>query len=278
MRIDLHCHSTASDGTLPPEQLVARAAAAGVDLLALTDHDDLSGLPAARRAAQRAGVAFLDGVEISVTWRERTIHVVGLGIDPQDAALGAGLAALRYGRSRRAERMAAGLAAAGIDGALEGAARYAGNRGLVSRTHFARLLVERGVCRDVRSVFKRYLVEGRPGYVPHRWADLEHAVAWIRGAGGVAVLAHPGRYRYASGALRRLLAEFKAAGGAALEVVSPSHGPAQAARFGALAREFGLLASAGSDFHDPVESVLGPGVRAALPARAEPLWVRMGWV
>lgn len=277
-RIDLHCHSTASDGTLSPQQVVTRAAAAGVGLLALTDHDDLAGLESARRTAETAGVRLLDGVEVSVTWRERTVHVVGLDIDPGNTTLQEGLANLRAGRGARAERMAEGLAAAGIGDTLEGAARYVSNPGLVSRTHFARLLVARGVCKDVRGVFQRFLAEGKPGYVPHRWAALEEAIGWIRGAGGVAVLAHPGRYKYSGAAVRQLLREFKAAGGAALEVVTASHGPAQVTRFAALAREFGLLASAGSDFHDPDESMLDLGRLPALPARVEPLWARMGWI
>lgn len=277
MRIDLHCHSTASDGTLPPEGVVARAAAAGVGLLALTDHDELAGLERAREAAGAAGVTLLDGVEVSVTWRHRTIHVVGLDIDPGHGGLRQGLAALRASRRVRAERMAAGLAAAGIGGALEGAARYVSNPELVSRTHFARLLVERGVCKDVRGVFRRFLAEGKPGYVAHRWAALDEAVGWIRAAGGVAVLAHPGRYKLSAAVLRQLLTEFKAAGGAALEVVTASHDAVQVTRFAALAREFALLASAGSDFHDPEESPLDLGRLPTLPAGLETLWARMGW-
>jgi predicted metal-dependent phosphoesterase TrpH len=277
-RVDLHCHSTASDGTLAPGDVVARAAAAGVDLLALTDHDELSGLPEARRAAENAGVRLLDGVEVSVTWRGQTLHIVGLAIDPEHSKLRDGLAGIRAGRVARAERMAAGLAEAGIDDALDGARRYVRNPALISRTHFARLLVERGVCPDVRSVFQRFLVGGKPGYVPHRWAELATAVGWIKGAGGLAVLAHPGRYKLSGAAMRELLRDFNAAGGAAVEVVTGSHGPAQFARFARLARDFGLLASAGSDFHDPRESTLDFGAVPPLPAGAEPIWERMGWI
>jgi predicted metal-dependent phosphoesterase TrpH len=277
-RVDLHCHSTVSDGTLTPADVVARAAAAGVELLALTDHDEVSGLAGARAAAESTGIRLLNGVEVSVTWRERTLHVVGLDIDPESAPLLAGLAGIRRGRAERAERMAAGLAAAGVGGALEGALRFVRNPALVSRTHFARMLVERGVCADVRSVFQRFLVAGRPGHVTHRWAGLGDAVDWIRAAGGVAALAHPGRYGLSGRALRDLLEEFKTAGGAAIEVVTASHSPEQCRRFARVAREFGLLASAGSDFHDPGESVLDFGAMPDLPAGAPPLWERMGWL
>jgi predicted metal-dependent phosphoesterase TrpH len=277
-RVDLHCHSTVSDAPLTPAAVVARAAAAGVELLALTDHDEVSGLAGARAAAESAGIRLLNGVEISVTWRERTLHVVGLDIDPESAPLLAGLAGVRRGRAERAERIAAGLAAAGVGGALEGALRFVRNPALVSRTHFARMLVERGVCADVKSVFQRFLVAGRPGHVTHRWAGLGDAVNWIRAAGGVAALAHPGRYGLSGRALRDLLEEFKTAGGAGIEVVTASHSPEQCRRFARVAREFGLLASAGSDFHDPDESVLDFGAMPDLPAGAPPLWERMGWL
>ncbi|MFZ5556410.1 MAG: 3',5'-nucleoside bisphosphate phosphatase [Pseudomonadota bacterium] len=276
--VDLHCHSTASDGTLAPREVVARAAAAGVDLLALTDHDEISGLAEARRAADDAGLRLLNGVEVSVTWRDQTLHVVGLAIDPGHRALRDGLAGIRAGRVARAERMAAGLAETGIDDALEGACRFVSNPGLIGRTHFARLLVERSVCPDVRSVFRRFLTVGKPGYIPHRWVELSAAVGWIRAAGGVAVLAHPGRYKLSGTGLRELLREFKEVQGAAVEVVTGSHGPAQYARFAQLARDFGLLTSAGSDFHDPVESPMDFGNMPPLPAGTEPVWERMGWI
>lgn len=277
-RVDLHCHSTVSDGTLTPAGVVARAAAAGVELLALTDHDEVSGLASARAAAEGAGIRLLNGVEVSVTWREQTLHVVGLDVDPECAALRDGLAGLRRGRAERAERMAAGLAAAGIDGALDGALKFVRNPALVSRTHFARMLVERGTCRDLHAVFRHFLAAGKPGHVVHRWADLTEAVGWIRGAGGVAVLAHPGRYPLSRAALEGLLVEFKAAGGTAIEVVTASHAPDECRRYARLAQEHGLLASIGSDFHDPRESVLDFGALRPLPVGALPLWERMGWL
>lgn len=269
---DLHCHSRMSDGTLAPAAVVERAAAHGVALLALTDHDNLDGIaPAAARAAE-LGLSFVAGVEVSASWGNETIHVVGLRVDPNDAALCAGLARTRYGRDARAVAMGKSLEAAGIEGAYEGALRYAGNPALVARTHFARFLVERRICRDTAEVFSRFLVEGRPGFVPHRWATLAEAIDWIVGAGGVAVLAHPGRYRLNATARHALLVEFKAAGGTGIEVVCGSHTPAQYGEYAAIADEFGLLASRGSDFHGPGESRVELGRLPPLPALVVPVW------
>ncbi|MBX9812190.1 MAG: PHP domain-containing protein, partial [Burkholderiales bacterium] len=192
---DLHSHSTHSDGLLTPPELVARAAQRGVATLALTDHDEMGGLAAAREAAREAGIAFVNGVEISVTWGDHTLHVVGLHVDPENRQLVAGLKQVRSGRSDRAGHIAASLEKAGIAGSLEGARAYATNAELVGRTHFARFLVERGHARDVQGVFKKYLTAGKPGYVPHQWASLEQAVGWIRASGGIPILAHPGRYK-----------------------------------------------------------------------------------
>ncbi len=272
LNADLHSHSTVSDGTLPPRDVVRRAAAQGVELLALTDHDELGGLAEAAACAAELGLAFVPGVEVSVTWGGRTVHVVGLGIDPANAALREGLAVVRSGRTERAHEMAGQLAAAGIDGAFDGALKYVGNPQLISRTHFARFLVERGVCRDTREVFGRFLVEGRPGYVPHRWAQLADAVRWIVDAGGVAVIAHPGRYRLGDEALWALAAEFHALGGRGLEVVTSNHDAAETQRFAAMAREFGFAASRGSDFHAPGESQVELGRVVALPSRLTPVW------
>jgi hypothetical protein len=275
LNADLHSHSTVSDGTLRPRELVQRAAGQGVELFALTDHDELGGLAEAAAAAGEIGLAFVPGVEISVTWAGRTVHVLGLGIDPGDPALRDGLALVRSGRIERAQQMAAGLARAGIDGAYEGALKYVGNPELVSRTHFARWLVERHVCRDNREVFTRYLVEGKPGYVPHRWATLAQAVQWIVGAGGAAAIAHPGRYRLTENELWALAAEFRDLGGTALEVVTSNHGAAETRRFAELALEFGFAASRGSDFHGPGESPAELGRVGVLPYRLTPVWQRL---
>jgi hypothetical protein len=269
---DLHCHSTISDGTLAPAEIVRRAAANGVTVLALTDHDELAGLAQAADAARADGVRFVPGVEISVTWAELTIHIVGLGIDPANATLGEHLAHLRASRGRRAERIAAEFDGLGIPGTLQGAYGYAENPKLIGRAHFARFLVDCGVARDVASVFRNYLVRGKPGYVPQQWADLADAVAWIRASGGRAVVAHPGRYKLSREELRRFLAEFKAAGGEGIEVVTGSHSPDQYATFARLAREFDFLASRGSDFHGPEESHVDLGRLPPLPADLKPVW------
>lgn len=272
LNYDLHCHSTASDGLLAPADLVRRAAANGVSVLALTDHDELGGLAEAAGVARAQRVRFVAGVEVSVTWDGTTIHIVGLGVDPADASLAANLEYVRSSRVRRAERIAAELAAIGIGGTLEGAYTYAKNPSLIGRTHFARFLVERGVAPDVATVFRHYLVSGKPGYVPHQWAALADAVAWIRSGGGRAVVAHPGRYRLSRRELRRFLTEFREAGGEGVEVVTGSHSPSQYVEFARLAREFQLLASRGSDFHGPDESVIDLGCLPPLPGDLKPVW------
>jgi predicted metal-dependent phosphoesterase TrpH len=269
---DLHCHSTHSDGLLTPRALVHRAAEKGVDVLALTDHDEMSGLPEARTAAHEVGLRFVNGVELSVSWKDVTLHIVGIGIDDEDAQLLDGLDSIRSGRTERARRMADALTAAGIPGSYEGALSYVTSERLVSRTHFARFLVERGYVRDVREVFKRYLTPGRPGYVEHQWATLEDAVRWIHGAGGQAVLAHPGRYKITRPAMRGLLETFKAMGGDAIEVHTSSHTPAHYAEYAKYAREFRFLASCGSDYHGPGESYMDFGELPPLPADLDPLW------
>ncbi len=272
MNADLHCHSFVSDGTLSPEALAARAKANGVDLWALTDHDEVGGQQRARDAALAAGLPWLSGVEISVTFLDVTVHIVGLGFDPEDAALHAGLVATRGGRTQRAQDMAAGLEKLGIKGSYEGALQFAGNPELISRTHFARYLVEIGACRDTQSVFRKYLVEGKPGYVPHRWASLQDAVTWITQAGGAAVVAHPARYRFSANEEYALFTEFKKHGGLGVEVVTGSHSSAEAARYAEIAVEFGLLASRGSDFHSPEESHADLGTLPPLPGHLKPVW------
>jgi predicted metal-dependent phosphoesterase TrpH len=272
LNADLHCHSTVSDGTLPPEALAARAKANGVELWALTDHDELAGQERARDAALALGLSYLTGTEISVTFAGVTVHIVGLGFDVDDAALQAGLAATRGGRHERALEMSAGLAQAGIHGAYEGALKYVGNPELISRTHFARHLVDTGVCSDMSEVFRRYLVNGKPGYVPHRWASLRDAVHWVTGAGGIAVIAHPGRYRFSANEEYALFTEFKAHGGQAVEVVTGSHTKDHFAKYTGMARELNLYASRGADFHSPEESHIDLGSLPSLPADLTPVW------
>jgi predicted metal-dependent phosphoesterase TrpH len=272
MNADLHCHSSLSDGTLEPEALAARAKANGVELWALTDHDEIAGQRRARDAAAELGLPYLTGTEISVSFAGTTVHVIGLGFDADDPALAAGLAATRGGRGPRAREMGEALARVGILGAFEGALKFAGNPELVSRTHFARFLVESGVCADLQEVFRRFLVEGKPGFVPHRWARLGDAVRWITEAGGIAVIAHPARYRLTPTEDYALFVEFKAHGGRGVEVVTGAHSAADAQRYAETAREFGLLASRGSDFHSPEESRIDLGGLPPLPAGLTPVW------
>ena len=269
---DLHCHSVVSDGTLTPEVLAARAKANGVDLWALTDHDEVGGQQRAAAAAQAQGMAYLTGVEISVTFAHTTVHIVGLGFDASNIPLVQGLERTRGGRGERAREMAEQLAKAGIAGAYEGALHFVGNPELISRTHFARFLVEAGVCRDTNEVFRKYLIEGKPGFVPHRWASLGDAVRWIPEAGGVAVIAHPARYRLSANEEFALFSEFKQHGGQAVEVVTGSHSAAEALSYAAMAKEFGLAASRGSDFHSPDESHTDLGTLPPLPAHVQPVW------
>ena len=272
MNADLHCHSTVSDGTLEPEALAARAKANGVELWALTDHDELGGQRRAQEAARAAGLPYLNGVEISVTFLDTTVHIVGLGIDSEDERLRQGLAATRGGREARAREMADELAKVGIVGTFEGALRYVGNPDLISRTHFARHLVDSGVCADTQEVFRRFLIEGKPGFVPHRWATLKNAVTWIGDAGGLAVIAHPARYKFSPTEEYALFTEFKGHGGRGVEVVTGSHTAAEAERYAGTAKEFDLLASRGSDFHSPDESRIDLGGLPPLPATLTPVW------
>ena len=272
LNADLHCHSVVSDGTLTPEALATRAHANGVQLWALTDHDEIGGQHRAAAAAHAQGMAYLTGTEISVTFANATVHIVGLGFDPDDAALTQGLAATRGGREERAQEMAAQLARAGIPGAYEGALQFVGNPELISRTHFARFLVESGVCKDTYEVFRKYLIEGKPGYVPHSWAKLGDAVHWITEAGGMAVIAHPARYKFTANEEFALFSEFKAHGGRGVEVVTGSHSPAEYVTYAAMAQEFGLAASRGSDFHSPDESHTDLGTLPPLPGALTPVW------
>ncbi|MEY2782705.1 MAG: hypothetical protein RLZZ134_764 [Pseudomonadota bacterium] len=272
LNADLHCHSVISDGTLTPEALAERAKANGVELWALTDHDEVGGQDRAMAAARAQGLPYLTGTEISITFADKTVHIVGLGFDAHNTDLVEGLRRTRGGRGERAEEMSDGLAKVGIHGAYEGALRYAGNPELISRTHFARHLVETGVCSDTSEVFRKFLTEGKPGFVPHRWARLKEAVQWITGAGGVAVIAHPARYGFSPNEEYALFSEFKAHGGRAVEVVTGSHSSQEAVRYAETALEFDLAASRGSDFHSPDESRIDLGTLPLLPGQLTPVW------
>jgi len=272
LNADLHSHSTVSDGTWTPQQLAERAKANGVALWALTDHDELAGQAEAAAAARELKLDYLAGVEISVTFADQTVHVVGLGIDPDDDALRAGLAHTRGSRNRRAKAIGEALAAVGIDGAYDGAGALADNPDMVTRTHFARWMVKTSVCRDLHDVFRNYLTRGKPGHVPEQWASLRNAVAWIVGAGGMAVIAHPARYKYSATEEWALFQQFKAEGGRGVEVLTASHSAADVSRYADTAREFDLLASRGSDFHAPGESRIELGALPPLPRGLTPVW------
>lgn len=268
---DLHSHSTASDGTLAPSALVQRAHAAGVGTLALTDHDTLEGVAEARQQAQELGIGFVSGVEVSVTWGGRTIHVVGLGVDPESATLRDGLAELQAHRAWRAEEIGRKLDAAGYPGCFE-VAKARSNGRLISRTHFAMALVELGHADSVRAVFKKFLIRNKPGHVEGKWAPMDEAVGWIRAAGGQAVIAHPARYGLTRTKLRKLIADFVAAGGEGIEVVSGSHSRDDCFTIAAHAKDFDLLASAGSDYHGPENPWVELGNLPAMPNGVRPIW------
>ncbi len=269
---DLHNHSTRSDGLLSPTQLIELAARIGVDAIALTDHDTTDGLAEARIAAERLGVGFVNGVEISVSWGSTTLHVVGLNIDPECPLLVAGLASIREGRLTRAIGIGEALGRIGFEGAFEAALALAENDSMVSRTHFARHLVERGAVKDIQQAFDKYLATGKPAYQPHRWATLEDAIRWIKAAGGIAVLAHPGRYDLKPMMREAMLDDFQRLGGEAIEVITGSHRPEQYSMWQRVALEHGFMASRGADYHGPGESPCEPGKLPPLPASLTPVW------
>ena len=272
LNADLHCHSVVSDGTLTPEALALRAQENGVQIWALTDHDEVGGQSRARTAAQDLGMRYISGVEISVSWANQTLHIVGLGIDENNPQLIQGLYDTRNGRTNRAKAISAELEKIGIQNAYSGALRFVGNPELISRTHFARHLVESGVCASTEEVFQNYLVAGKPGFVDHVWANLADAIQWITGAGGIAIIAHPGRYRYSDLQKEELYAQFKDLGGKGIEVVTGSHTPEEYAIFAKVAQRYGFLASRGSDFHSPDESDIDLGCLPNLPAPLRPVW------
>jgi len=272
INVDLHMHSTASDGELSPAELVLRAHGNGVQMLALTDHDTISGQAEAAATAQRLGIQYIPGVEISVTWGGETLHIVGLNFDPSHPGLAQALAGVQSGRRQRAHEMAQALVAHGLPDLLAPAQSFARNPELIGRTHFARAIVEAGICGEINEVFQRFLVPGKPGYVSHEWASLSEALGWIQQAGGQAVLAHPARYRLNAMAQWVLIQEFKTLGGVGVEVVTGSHTQQEARRYQRVAVEHGLFASRGSDFHGPNESRFDVGCVPPLPDATRPIW------
>ncbi len=270
--VDLHSHSNHSDGQLSPAQVAHRAHANGVQLWALSDHDNLSGIAQAQAAADALGMGFIAGVEISVTWGGRTIHVLGLNIDPQNQGLQQGLAGIRKQRSSRALQIANKLAALGMPGAYEGALQEAKDPQLLGRVHFARFLLSQGYCASMQEAFKLYLGDGKQAYIPTLWVSLEQALGWINAAGGKAVIAHPGRYTYGCAQEAELFSQFKDLGGVAVEVISGCHSKAQYRQYAKVTQAYGLQASRGSDFHAPGSSRVDLGLMPALPAQLTPVW------
>ena len=268
---DLHCHSTASDGSLSPESLIARAVEQGVDVLALTDHDGTEGIAQAQQAALNTPLSVIPGVEISVTWGSNTVHILGLNVDKNNVELEQGLKEIRHYRQQRAEKIAERLEKSGISGAYEGASQYA-SPVMLGRVHFAKFLVEAGHAKSINDVFKRFMVRNKPGYVSGEWASLEQAVTWINQAGGQAVIAHPARYKMTATKLKRLIAEFKTYGGAGIEVVSGRQHPEEIKTLAKLAKDFELLASRGSDFHSPDNTWVELGRIPELPKGVTPIW------
>jgi predicted metal-dependent phosphoesterase TrpH len=269
---DLHCHSTVSDGLLAPDVVARRAKERGVTLWSLTDHDELAGQVLARQTAQEIGLDYLSGVEISVTWAGKTVHIVGLGVDPENTSLTEGLRITRSGRSDRARRIGARLAELGMPGAFEGASKLAGNPELISRTHFGRYLHQAKFCPTVQTAFDRYLHDGGPAHEPMQWAALDQAISWINHAGGAAVIAHPGRYEFTDTQFDAFFTAFKELGGKGIEVITGSHHPGQYQTYADVARQYGFLASCGSDFHGPGEGRYDLGSLPPLPSDLKPVW------
>ena len=276
-KYDLHCHSIASDGTLTPAAVVQRAVEQGVTHLSLTDHDTLAGIAEAQVAADEAGLSLITGAELSAQWGGRTVHIVGLHLDTSNTDLLQGLQRQQGFRDWRGKEIARRLESkAGIENAYEGAMAFV-KGGLVSRSHFARFLVAEGHAKDFGAAIKRYLLKGKPGHVRGDWASLAEVVGWIRAAGGIAVIAHPARYNMTATKLRELIADFMEAGGEAIEVVSGSHTPGEVKTILGHALRFGLLASAGSDFHGPENNWIELGKLVQLPEACTPVWQSEIW-
>ncbi|MGH8547607.1 MAG: PHP domain-containing protein [Methylococcales bacterium] len=274
-RVDFHTHSKASDGRLSPSELVERARDNDVHFLALTDHDTTAGIAEARAAALKTGLNLIAGVELSVTWENQCLHIVGLDIDPQQETLAHGLESLRNLRDSRAREMGRRLEKKGITGAYQGASRLAG-AGMITRTHFARYLVDQHHCQTIQKGFDQYLSQGKPGYVQTPWVDLEKGVEWIQAAGGTAVLAHPKRYKMTATRMRKLLAAYREAGGLAIEVVCGNSNRDDICDSAVYAREFGLRGSVGSDFHSPDTPWVDIGRLKPFPDHVEPVWKKLG--
>ncbi|QCR08651.1 PHP domain-containing protein [Brenneria rubrifaciens] len=269
---DLHSHTTASDGLLTPAELVARAVERRVNVLAITDHDTTGGVAEARRAVEQQGLPLrlISGVEISTQWENHEIHIVGLGMDIEHPALCSLLQLQAQSRQDRAEQIAIRLEKARVYDALAGASRLA-TGGQITRAHFARYLVEIGVAQNINQVFRKYLARGKTGYVPPQWCTIKQAIDVIHQSGGVSVLAHPGRYDLTAKWLKRLLTEFAGDGGQAMEMAQCQQAPDERTQLARYARDFHLMGSQGSDFHQPC-AWIELGRNLWLPANVDPVW------
>ena len=272
--VDLHSHSHYSDGSLAPADLVALAARAGITMLALTDHDSVAGLAEAQVAADELGIQLVPGVELSTTWNGHSIHIVGLGIDPNEPSLQLGLSQQAQARANRAKAIGERLSDLGMPGAYEGALALANSPDAISRTHYGQWLLAEGHITNLQQAFDKYLGPRKPASVPMPWASLPEVIQWIKQAGGVAVIAHPGRYPLTRTKLRVLLADFVAAGGEAMEVATATEKPEMIKYLAQLSRQFGLLASQGSDYHGKPAPWIALGRFANLPSGCEPVWTR----
>ena len=268
---DLHTHSTASDGSLSPEELVNQAYAAGINTLALTDHDTVDGLANALSASQTLDITFINGIELSTKWLSYTVHIVGLNINPDSEMLSQHIEHLKQLREQRAIRIGEHLNKINIPDAYQNAKKLAGD-GTVTRHHFAKYLVESGFAKDQKDVFKRYLVRSKPGYVSVDWPTLGETIDCIHQSGGVAVIAHPLRYKMTATKLRQLIADFKSLTGDGIEVVSGRQNQNELTRSISLCKQFELLASSGSDFHNQNTPWAQLGELHPLPETLAPIW------
>lgn len=268
---DLHCHSTASDGSLTPTELIVRAKAKGVTSLALTDHDTINGQQEAKDAAQENAINFISGVELSTTWENKCFHIVGLNIDPKHSGLTQGISKLQTLRAERTKTIALKLEKKAITGSYEAVIKAA-KGGMVTRTHFSNYLLDQHHVSTQQEAFDRYLGEGKPAFVSTVWAELHDAINWINQAKGVAVVAHPLRYKLTVSWMRRFLSFFKEAGGQGIEVVTGHSNPDEIRRAILYAKHYDLFASVGSDFHTPDNQWVELGRLPPLPATVTPIW------
>lgn len=269
--IDLHAHSTASDGELTPAELVQLAVNSHIKTLALTDHDSVAGLAEAQSAAKKQGLKLINGIELSTRWDNKTIHIVGLNINANNKAMIEATVHLNQLREERAINIEKKLAKVGIEDAYENAKQLAGD-GTVTRQHFARYLISIGKAKDFNDVFKRYLVKGKPGYVAVNWPELDETIEKINSAGGIAVIAHPLRYKITATKLRKLIAEFKELGGAGIEVVTGNNNVNEITTVSNYAKRYDIAASLGSDYHNDKSPWAKLGNLTSLPQGLTPVW------